>query len=372
MRKTISMLLMTAMLAPCLTGCTASADQRTGEAEGYGGKLRVSVTMNGDDITDVKIVEHHETEGVGTRAIDALPAAIEKADSIDVDSVSGATVTSEAIKQAVSQAMGAAGMIQQIIPMDGTNATEATSAKGLKGVGMASTGRVGPGQDSDGGQVYSFNVVFASGEFEDDGTIRAMKIDQLEVVTPNLGGGSAFSGFPQNAEGEEDFLNEVSAWQTKGAMGDAYMLQSGSWRDQMDAYEQAMVGMTVGEVKDWYANRGNAGSSAGENGTNGDPGTGGNSGTTGQTGTTSETDVTDASDAGAAQPMNDMADVDMTSGQTDAATSATISLQSEYGDVLLAIERAWEDARRYRPGGEATMVDTNTLTNVTDGEANVG
>ena len=368
MRKTISMLLMTAMLLPCLTGCTASADQRTGEAEGYGGKLRVSVIMNGDDITDVKIVEHHETEGVGTRAIDALPAAIEEADSIDVDSVSGATVTSEAIKQAVSQAMGASGMIQQVIPMDGANATQAASAKGLKGVGMASTGRVGPGQDSDGGQVYSFNVVFASGEFDSDGTIRAIKIDQLEVVTPNLGGGSAFSGFPQNAEGEEDFLNEVSDWQTKGAMGDAYMLESGSWRDQMDAYEQAMVGKTVDEVKEWYANRGNTGASAG--GTNNDTVT--DTGTAGQTGTTSETDVTDASDAGAAQPVNDMADVDMTSGQMDTSTSATISLQSEYGDILLAIERAWEDAQRYRSGGESTMVDTNTMTNVTDGENNVG
>ena len=348
MRKTISMLLLSALLLPCLTGCTASADQRNGEAEGYGGKLKVTVSMNGDDITDVKVVEHSETQGVGTRAIDALPKAIEEADSVDVDSVSGATITSEAIKQAVSQALGNAGMIQQVIPMDGTNATEAASARGLKGVGMASTGRVGPGKDSEGGQVYSFNVVFASGEFEEDGTIRAIKVDQLEVVTPNLGGGSVFSGFPQNVEGEEAFLKEVSAWETKGAMGDSYMLESGSWRDQMDAYEQAMVGKTVDEVKTWYESRGSS------------------------TANRSETEATDASDAGAAQPVNDMADVDMSGSQTDAASSATMSLQGEYGDILLAIERAWEDARKDKPGNEGTMVDTNTLTNVTDGEANVG
>lgn len=344
MRKTISMLLMTAMLLPCLTGCRASADQRTGEAEGYGGTLRVTVTMNGDDITSVKVTEHHETEGVGTRAIDALPAAIEEADSIDVDSVSGATITSEAIKQAVSQAMGMAGVIQQVIPMDGTNATQASPVSGLRGVGMASTGRVGPGKDDEGGQVYSFNVVFAAGEFDEDGTIRAMKVDQLEVVTPNLGGGSAFAGFPGSVGDEERFMNEVSAWTTKGAMGEDYMLSSGSWREQMDAYEQMMVGMTVDELKSWYANRGS-------------------------TQTRSETQATDASDAGAAQPVNDMADVNLTGNQMDTTTSATMSLQGEYGDILLAIERAWEDAQRSREGMGGTMVDTNTVTE--EGE-NVG
>lgn len=353
MRKTISLLMMMALLLPCVTGCTASADQRTGEAEGYGGKLRVTVTMNGDDVTDVKVVEHNETEGVGTRAIDALPSAIEEADSIDVDSVSGATITSEAIKQAVSQAMGMAGVIQQVIPMDGTNAVQADSTRGMMGVGMAATGRVGPGKDDEGNQVYSVNVVFACGEFGQDGAIRGIKVDQLELVSPNLGGGSMFSGFPQSADGEEDFLNEVASWQTKTMLGSDYMLQSGSWREQMDAYEQAMIGKTVEEVKAWYADR----SASAGNGA----------------GTTSETQVTDASDAGAAQPVNDMADVDMSGGgQTDAASTATMSLQGEYGDILLAIERAWEDAQRSTQGANGTMVDTNTLTDATEGESNVG
>jgi hypothetical protein len=327
MRKTISMLMMTAMLLPCVTGCTASADQRTGEAEGYGGKLRVTVTMNGDDITDVKIVEHNETEGVGTRAIDALPSAIEEADSIDVDSVSGATITSEAIKQAVSQAMGMAGVIQQVIPMDGTNAVRADSARGMMGVGMATTGRVGPGKDDEGGQVYSMNVVFASGEFDDDGVIRAIRVDQLELVSPNLGGGNMFSGFPKAADSEDAFLKEVSTWQTKGMMGEDYMLESGSWRQQMDAYEQAMVGKTVDEVKEWASQRNNAAVQSGEA-------------------------------AATAQPETN--------------TSATMSLQSEYGDIILAIERAWEDARKDKPGHENTMVDTNTVNDATDGGENLG
>ena len=320
MKKNISLLLC-ALLLPVLTGCTARADERTGEAQGYGGVLKVSVTMNGEDITKVKVTEHHETQGVGTRAIDELPAAIEKADSIDVDSVSGATVTSNAIKEAVSQAMGA--VVQQVVPMNPDSATQAPSLNVQRGVGMASTGRVGPGKDEEGGQVYSFNVVFAAGEFDEDGKIRAMQVDQLEVVTPNLGGGSAFAGFPSSVGDESRFMEEVSAWQTKGAMGDEYMLTSGSWREQMDAYQQMMVGMTVEEVKQrWGKDESNA-----------------------QTTSASESESTNAADAGTAQPMNDMADVPAATGQPDTASGATMSLTGEYGDILLAIERAFENAR---------------------------
>lgn len=326
MRKALS-LMMTALLLPMLTGCTARAEQHTGEAEGYGGLLKVRVTMNGEDITKVEVIEHSETPGVGTRAIEALPSAIEEADSIDVDSVSGATITSNAIKQAVSQAVGLTGMVQQVIPMDGMNATEAQPVTRLLGVGMASTGRVGPGKDADGNQVYSFNVVFAAGEFEEDGVIRSMQVDQLEIVTPNLGGGSAFSGFPGSVGEEEAFMKEVSAWQTKGMMGDNYRLTSGTWREQMDEYQRLMVGKTVEEVKEWAGKRNNAAVQSGEA-------------------------------AATAQP--------------EAGSSATMSLQSEYGDIILAIERAWEDAKKAKPGRTDTMVDTNTLNDATDGGENLG
>ena len=312
-RKTISLLLLSAMLLPSLTGCSARAEQRAGEAQGYGGTLKVTVTLNENDITSVKITEHHETTGVGTRAIDELPAAIEKADSIDVDSVSGATVTSNAIKEAVSQALGS--VVQPVIPIDQSSASQAPALNTLRGVGMASTGRVGPGKDAEGGQVYSMNVVFAAGEFDEDGTIRSMQVDQLEVVTPNLGGGSAFTGFPSSVGDEDRFMQEVSAWQTKGAMGDDYMLTSGSWRQQMDAYQQAMVGMTVEEVKQRW---GNAKSG-------------------------SETESTTASDGGTAQPVNDTASVP--AATPEAVSGATMSLTGEYGDILLAVERAWNAAR---------------------------
>lgn len=76
-----------------------------GTAQGYGGEVKVTVEVNGDDIVSVDVVGEKETQGVGSNAIDQLPQKIEEADSTDVDVVAGATVTSNAIKEAVDKAL---------------------------------------------------------------------------------------------------------------------------------------------------------------------------------------------------------------------------------------------------------------------------
>ena len=58
----------------------------------------------------MNVLEHHETVGVGSVAVDWLPARIVEANSIDVDGVTGATVTSDAIKAAVGAAIEAASL----------------------------------------------------------------------------------------------------------------------------------------------------------------------------------------------------------------------------------------------------------------------
>lgn len=339
MMRRICSLLLCLLLPVVMTACTASADTRSGEAQGYGGMLRVTVSMTGDDITAVKITEHHETEGVGTRAIEVLPDMIVRTDSADVDSVSGATVTSNAIKEAVRQAMGVTSLPDLTAPVKDMMGMGDGS---LEGVGMAATGRVGPGTDKDGSQVYSFNVVFASGRFDADGTIRNLDVEQLEVLS------SQFSGFPGDGEDTEAFMNEVSGWIPKGAKGEDYNLNSGTWRQQMDAYEKLMTGMSVDEVKSWYNTHFSA--------------------DTGRPLTEGEAYDT------LAEPEKQMI-ADITSG-------ATMSLRGEYGDILLAIERAWEDAQRRSGNAQGTestatptdgsMVDTNTLTDSTESEPAMG
>ena len=77
----------------------------TGSAQGYGGEVTVKVVVSGEDIVSVEAVGKDETEGVGSLAIDELPDKIAQANSTEVDNVSGATRTSEGIKQAVNNAL---------------------------------------------------------------------------------------------------------------------------------------------------------------------------------------------------------------------------------------------------------------------------
>ena len=75
---------------------------------GMGGDLYVKVTMDGDTIAKVEVVDHKETDGISDPAISQIPDAIVAANSAEVDSISGATITSNAIKEAVSDALNQA------------------------------------------------------------------------------------------------------------------------------------------------------------------------------------------------------------------------------------------------------------------------
>ena len=94
-----------------LAGCSSSsaalfkAGTYTGTAEGHNGDVTVEVTCSDTAITDVKVTSHGETAGIADAALKDLPAAIMKANSIEVDTVSGCTDTSEAIINAVKAAL---------------------------------------------------------------------------------------------------------------------------------------------------------------------------------------------------------------------------------------------------------------------------
>lgn len=76
---------------------------------GHEGKIVVSTMIVGGKITKVEIPSNNETVGVGTYAVDRIPAAILAAQSVNVDAVTGATITSSAIKQGVAEAIKLSG-----------------------------------------------------------------------------------------------------------------------------------------------------------------------------------------------------------------------------------------------------------------------
>lgn len=78
-------------------------------ANGHNGELQVTVVLDGNGITEIK-TEHAETDGIGTAAIDLLTAKIVENQTLNVDSVSGATITSAAFTTAVKSALSDAGV----------------------------------------------------------------------------------------------------------------------------------------------------------------------------------------------------------------------------------------------------------------------
>ena len=81
----------------------------TAEGKGIGGKVPVTVTVKDGKVSEVKVGDNSETQGIGSKAIEQLPAKIVEANGLEgVDAVSGATVTSKAIFTAVEDCLSQA------------------------------------------------------------------------------------------------------------------------------------------------------------------------------------------------------------------------------------------------------------------------
>lgn len=108
--KRILILVLSALMLMSFIGAFAMTDG-TYEAEGQGnnGPVKVAVTVEGDAIVSVEIVEHGETPGICDLAMERIPAAIVDGQTLAVDTVSGATNSSNAILTAVEAALTEAG-----------------------------------------------------------------------------------------------------------------------------------------------------------------------------------------------------------------------------------------------------------------------
>lgn len=84
----------------------------TGSANGMGGALNLIVTVEDGQITSVEVGDHQETPGISDPALEQIPAAIVEAQSTEVEAVSGATITSDAIMAATAAALGGEGAVE--------------------------------------------------------------------------------------------------------------------------------------------------------------------------------------------------------------------------------------------------------------------
>ena len=111
MKKSLAMLM---TLLFVLLGTTAWAQSYTArvytaQANGNNGPVTVEVEVSDAEILSVKVTEHAETAGLSDTPIERIPAKIVEGQTLAVDTVSGATNTSNAILKAAEDALTQAG-----------------------------------------------------------------------------------------------------------------------------------------------------------------------------------------------------------------------------------------------------------------------
>lgn len=85
-----------------------TAGSYSASEQGFGGPVTVTLTVDDSKITDVKIEGGDETPNVGGAAFETLQKSVLDAQSGEIDAVSGATITSDAVKKAVADAISQA------------------------------------------------------------------------------------------------------------------------------------------------------------------------------------------------------------------------------------------------------------------------
>ena len=109
MKKLGAALLSVALVGACPALAEGEAKTATATAQGFGGEVSVTVTVENGALKDVHIEGANETEGIGSRAVELLGDTMVAANSVQVDGVSGATISSNAILGAAAEALAATG-----------------------------------------------------------------------------------------------------------------------------------------------------------------------------------------------------------------------------------------------------------------------
>ena len=114
MKKLVSMLCALALVLS-MAGCSGKESKGvsgtfTGTAKGFGGDVTVTLTLEDSKIVDCTAEGKDETQGIGSVAIEKLPAEIAKNNSVGVDVIATATFTSNGILEAAKAALTSAGL----------------------------------------------------------------------------------------------------------------------------------------------------------------------------------------------------------------------------------------------------------------------
>lgn len=76
-----------------------------GTGRGFGGDIKVEVGVEDGKVANIEILDHDETKNIAGSALEEIPESIIDAQSVEIDNISGATISSKGIKAAVMDAL---------------------------------------------------------------------------------------------------------------------------------------------------------------------------------------------------------------------------------------------------------------------------
>lgn len=136
MKKILSVILALSLMLASVSAFALTAGEYVGEAQGFGGTVTVKITVDDAAVTAAEITAANETAAIGGAAAESLAAAMIGATSADdIEVVTGATITSTAVKEALGKALAAANGEETAndAPVAFTAGTYTGTAKGYNG-----------------------------------------------------------------------------------------------------------------------------------------------------------------------------------------------------------------------------------------------
>lgn len=153
MKRLLSVLLVFCMFCSMLSGCSSSkANIETGSdgiykpgdyeavAKGFGGDIKLTVKVDANNIIAVTVLENSETQGIGSNAVEKMPEMFVEANSADVDIIAGCTVSSNAMKEAVQNALNKAKGVETSTELNMDNGVFKATVKSYAEVNGLATG----------------------------------------------------------------------------------------------------------------------------------------------------------------------------------------------------------------------------------------
>ena len=232
----LSIILCGTMLAGCSSAAAVSSTSSkelkdgtyTASAEGHNGAVKVEVKIADGKIDSVKVVDSNETTGLADPAIETVPSQIVEYQTLNTDIISGATYTTVAIRQAVSDCIEQAGGDPDSFNADVPNEDEGQSE-----------------------ELSADVIVVGGGAAGMSATLRLTELGKSVILvekTSSLGGTIRVSGGNQVVQGSE-VQKEAGVSDDSAESMEADFLKNGD-----DLNDKELLGIyaeNVGSTTDW-------------------------------------------------------------------------------------------------------------------------